>query len=118
MKLLLTIALSTTIAFISCKKDRVCSCTLTKKGTTTTTAALTFSVPILGNVPIVDTSFVTPVSEVQIYDKTLIDVNKRTAKQNCVSYKEPYSETITNSAPPLLLTTKSVGENSYDCKLN
>lgn len=118
MKLLFTITLIASIAFISCKKDRVCSCTLTKTGTTTTTAALTFSVPIVGNVPIIDTSFVTPVSEVQTYDKTIMDVNKRTAKQNCVSYKEPYSETITNSAPPLQLTTKSVGENVYDCKLN
>ncbi len=117
MKLLSTILLSASIAFISCKKDRVCSCTLTKTGTTTTTAALTFSVPIVGNVPIIDTSFVTPVSEVQTYDKTIMDVNKRTAKQNCVSYKEPYSETITNSAPPLLLTTKSVGDNVYKCEL-
>lgn len=118
MKLFFTIFLSASIGFISCKKDRVCSCTLTKTGTTTTTAALTFSVPIVGNVPIVDTSFVTPISEVQSYDKTIMDVNKRTAKQNCVSYKEPYNETITNSAPPLLLTTKSEGENVYKCKLN
>lgn len=118
MKLFFTFLLSASIAFSSCKKDRVCSCTLTKTGTTTTTAALTFSVPIVGNVPIVDTSFVTPVSEVQSYDKTIMDVSKRTAKQNCVSYKEPYNETITNSAPPLQLTTKIVGENVYNCKLN
>lgn len=117
MKLLFMLLFGATIVFSSCKKDRVCSCTLTKTGTTTTTAALTFSVPIVGNVPIVDTSFVTPVSEVQIYDKTIMDVNKRTAKQNCVSYKEPYSETITNSAPPIQLTTKSVGENVYKCEL-
>lgn len=101
----------------SCKKDRVCSCTLTKTGTTTTTAALTYSVPIVGNIPIIDTSFTSPTSEVQSYEKTIMDVNKRTAKQNCVSYKEPYSETITNSAPPLLLTTTMKGEANYTCKL-
>jgi hypothetical protein len=117
MKLFFTILLGAAISFISCKKDRVCSCTLTKHGTTTTTAALTFSVPIVGNVPLIDTSFTTPITEVQTYDRTLMDVNKRTAKQNCVSYKEPYSETITNSAPPLLLTTKSQGENVYKCEL-
>ena len=101
----------------ACTKDRTCSCTLTKTGTSTTTAALTFSVPILGNVPIIDTSFSTPINEVQTYDKTILDAKKRTAKSNCVSYNEPYNETITNSAPPLLLTTNSKGERKYACKL-
>lgn len=90
---------------------------MTKTGTTTTTAALTYSVPLLGNVPIVDTSFTSPTSEVQTYDRTLMDVGKRTAKQNCVSYQEPYNETITNSAPPLMLTTTMKGNASYSCKL-
>lgn len=117
MKIIVTAFAVSSLFVVSCKKDRVCSCTLTKNGTTTTTAALTYSVPIVGNVPIIDTSFSTPVNEVQTYDKTIMDVNKRTAKQNCVSYKEPYNETITNSAPPLMLTTKSEGEKVYKCEL-
>ena len=117
MKFIFTTLALASLIFISCKKDRVCSCTMTKNGTTTTTAALTYSVPIVGNVPIIDTSFTSPVNEVQSYDKTIVDVNKRTAKQNCVSYKEPYTETITNSAPPLMLTTTMKGEASYKCEL-
>lgn len=117
MKILFTSIVFITMLLVSCKKDRVCSCTLTKTGTTTTTAALTYSVPIVGNVPIIDTSFTSPTNEVQSYEKTIMDVSKRTAKQNCVSYKEPYNETITNSAPPLLLTTNMKGEASYKCEL-
>ncbi len=116
MKTLSTIIAFTLILY-ACKKDRTCSCTLTKTGTSTTTAALTVAVPIVGNVPVIDTSFETPINEVVVYDKTILDVKKRTAKQNCVSYNEPYDETITNSAPPLLLTTKSKGERKYSCKL-
>ncbi len=114
--LFITIAL-TSIGLAACKKDRTCSCTLTKTGTSTTTAALTFSVPLLGNVPIIDTSFSTPINEIQVYDKTINDVNKRTAKQNCVSYHEPYNENVVNVAPPLMLTTNSKGEKVYKCEL-
>ncbi|MES2131681.1 MAG: hypothetical protein V4506_04980 [Bacteroidota bacterium] len=110
-----TVLISTVL--ISCKKDRTCTCTVTKTGTSTTTAALTYSVPILGNVPVIDTSFTTPVNEIQTYDKTLMDVNKRTAKQNCISYKEPYNDNIINSAPPLQLTTNSKGDRVYKCEL-
>ncbi len=117
MKHILFIAAVMSAVLISCKKDRTCSCTVTKTGTSTTTAALTYSVPILGNVPIIDTSFTTPVTDVQMDDKTIMDVNKRTAKQNCISYKEPYNETIVNSAPPLELTTNSKGDKEYKCTL-
>ena len=117
MKSVFTTLAFASLIFVSCKKDRVCSCTMTKTGTTTTTAALTYSVPIVGNVPIIDTSFTSPMNEVQSYDKTIMDVNKRTAKQNCVSYKEPYQETITNSAPPLILTTTMKGDAEYKCEL-
>lgn len=117
MKKLLITSFLVSVVLISCKKDRTCSCTVTKTGTSTTTAALTYSVPIIGNVPILDTSFTTPINEVQVYDKTIMDVNKRTAKQNCVSYKEPYNENIVNAAPPLQLTTNSKGERTYKCEL-
>jgi hypothetical protein len=117
MKKLVIVSILLSFVFISCKKDRTCSCTVTKVGTSTTTAALTYSVPIIGNVPIIDTSFTTPVNEIQIYDKTIMDVNKRTAKQNCVSYKEPYNENIINAAPPLQLTTTSIGDRTYKCEL-
>ena len=115
-QLLVTLAVICAV-LASCKKDRTCSCTVTKTGTTTTTAVLSFSVPLVGNVPLIDTSFTTPVSEVQSYDKTINKVSKRTAKQNCLSYTEPYNDNIINAAPPLLLTTNSKGEKVYSCEL-
>lgn len=104
-------------AFLACKKDRTCSCTVTKTGTSSTNASLSFSVAIIGNVPIIDTTFVTPISETQTYDKTLTKVSKSAAKNNCISYKEPYTETVVNSAPPLGLVTTAKGERVYKCEL-
>lgn len=117
MKKIAIIAILASNAFMACKKDRTCSCTVTKTGTSTTTAALTFSVPIIGNVPVVDTSFVAPVNEVNSFDRSFKKVTKSAAKNNCVSYKEPYNEISTNSAPPLLLVTTAKGDRTYDCKL-
>ncbi len=117
MKRIVIIAIIASNAFLACKKDRTCACTVTKIGTSTTTAALTFSVAIIGNVPVIDTSFVSPVNETNTYDKTFNKTTKAAAKNNCVSYKEPYNEVITNSAPPLMLSTTSKGERVYTCEL-
>jgi len=117
MKKIIIIAIIASNAFLACKKDRTCSCTVTKVGTSTTTAALTFSVPIIGNVPVIDTSFVAPVNETNTVDKSFSKVTKAAAKNNCISYKEPYNEITTNSAPPLLLVTTAKGDRTYTCKL-
>ena len=117
MKKVILAAIIISNIFLACKKDRTCSCTVTKTGTSTTTAALTFSVPLLGNVPVIDTSFVTPVNESQSVDKTLTKVTKRAAKNNCISYKEPYNERSINEAPPLQLTTIAKGDRVYTCTL-
>jgi len=104
--------------FLACKKeDRTCSCTVTKTGTSTTLAALTISVPIVGNVPVIDTSFVTAVADVFVYDRVIKDVTKKEGKYSCLSYNEPYKDITTNAAPPLLLTTTEEGTRAYDCKL-
>lgn len=117
MKKVIIVAIVAANAFLACKKDRACECTVTRTGTSTTTAALTFSIPLVGNVPVIDTSFVTPVSDVFKYEKTLTKVSRAAAKSNCIDYKEPYKETTTNSAPPLLLTTLEEGTRTYDCEL-
>src|ERR1700759_1445370 len=88
------------ILFIaSCKKDRTCSCTVTKTGTSTTTGKA--DIVILPGFPtnLADTSFVTPVNEAQVIDRKLENVTKRSAKNNCISYSEPYTETVLTSVP-------------------
>jgi hypothetical protein len=48
-------------------------------------------------------------------------VTKRTAKNNCISYTEPYSETVLTSVPAssfnlsVIITNK--GEKKYTCEL-
>lgn len=118
MKKLLIVAVVLANAFMACsKKDRVCECSVTKQGKSTTLAALTFSVPIIGNVPVIDTSFVTSVTDVFSFERTLTDVTKKQAKNNCLNYNEPYKDVTTNSAPPLLLVTTEEGTRTYDCRL-
>lgn len=104
--------------FLACKKeDRTCTCTVTKTGTSTTMAALTISVPIVGNIPVIDTSFVTTVSDVFTYDRVMKDVTKKQGKNSCLDYTEPYKDVTTNSAPPLSLITTETGNRIYDCDL-
>lgn len=117
MKKLILAAIVLSNVFLACKKDRTCACTVKKTGTSTTTAALTFSVPLLGNVPVIDTSFVTPVNEVYNFDRVYNETSKRAAKNNCLNYSEPYNERSINEAPPLQLTTTSTGTRTYECDL-
>mgnify|MGYP003380152749 CR=1 FL=1 len=117
MKKIIIIAVVPANVFLACKKDRTCECSVTKMGTSTTMAALTFSIPIIGSVPIIDTSFVTTVSDVFTFERTLTNASKKQAKNNCLDYKEPYKEINTNSAPPLSLVTTETGTRTYDCTL-
>ena len=118
MKKVLVAAIIITNVFMACKKeDRTCSCTVTKSGTSTTVAALVVSVPPLGNIPVIDTSFVTSVSDVFMFDRVIKDVTKKQGKNSCLSYTEPYKEQTTNSAPPLSLVTTETGNRTYDCSL-
>ncbi|MGE0567625.1 MAG: hypothetical protein AB7O73_06725 [Bacteroidia bacterium] len=117
MKQLIFSFLAAGLIFASCKKDRTCACTVTKSGTSTTTAALTFSVQFVGNVPVVDTSFTTPINESFSFNREMTKVSKNQAKSNCINYKEPYNETTLNEAPPLQLKTVSTGERKYSCEL-
>jgi hypothetical protein len=109
------------LLIISCKKDRTCSCTITKTGTSTTTGKA--DLVIIAGFPmnLADTSFVTPVNEVQIIDKKIEKVTKRSAKNNCVSYTEPYNETTLTSVPAssfnLSVVVTNKGDRHYSCEL-
>ena len=71
--------------------------------------------------PLADTSFTSPIGEVQKIDKKMTKVSKRRAKNNCVSYSEPFRETIPTSVPAssfnLSVIVVSEGERTYKCEL-
>jgi hypothetical protein len=73
------------------------------------------------SMPLADTSFSTNVLEVQNMEKKIKKVSKRTAKNNCVSYSEPYKETMPTAVPAssfnLSVIVVNQGERTYDCKL-
>jgi hypothetical protein len=118
MKNVLIVAIILANVFLACKKeDRVCECYVTKTGTSTTTSKLSFSVALLGEIPIIDTTYVTQVNEINQVDETYNHVTKKQAKMNCISHKEPYNETDIHTAPPQTLTTTDAGTRNYDCKL-
>ena len=105
---------------MACKKDRTCTCTHTKTGTSTTQGKV--EQVFLGfPFTLADTSFTNPVNEIQIYDKKIIKVTKQTAKKNCVSYSQPYTETTLTSVPAasfnLSVIVTNKGEEKYDCTL-
>ena len=113
----------TAIALIifSCKKDRECSCTITKKGTSTTTGKA--DLVLFPGFPtnLADTSFVTTINKTQSVIVKLEKVTKRSAKNNCISYSEPYNETILTSVPAssfnLSVSVTNKGDKHYSCEL-
>ena len=106
----------------ACKKDRTCTCTITKTGTSTTTGKADLELFPGFPTTLADTSFVTNINEAQTIDKKIEKVTKRTAKNNCISYTEPYNETTLTSVPAssfnLSVIVTDKGEKRYDCKLN
>lgn len=121
MKKLIVFFLPIFISITSCKKDRTCSCTITKTGTSTTQGKAYVSVIPGFPLTLADTSFVTPIYDVQTIDKKLEKLTKTRAKNNCISYTEPYKETVLTSIPVssvnLSLVLTNEGEKHYECKL-
>lgn len=109
------------ISVFSCKKDRTCSCTVTKTGTSTTTGKADLMLIAGFPIPLADTSFATNVYETQSVDKKMEKVTKRAAKNNCISYTEPYSETVLTAVPAssfnLSVIVVNKGEKKYTCEL-
>ncbi|MBA3679843.1 MAG: hypothetical protein H0W73_01445 [Bacteroidetes bacterium] len=110
------------LVFFACKKDRTCTCTVKKTGTSTTTGKAELILFPGFPTTLADTSFVTDVNDVQTVDRKLEKVTKRTAKNNCISYSEPYSETTLTSVPAssfnLSVVVTDKGTKHYDCKLD
>jgi hypothetical protein len=110
------------IVLYGCKKeDRTCSCTVTRKGTSTTTAKVEqviFGFPLT----LADTSFEKSITDVQAVDKVMEDVTKKTAKGNCYNFSQPYNETVITAVPAasfemqVSVTNKGI-ETYSSCKL-
>jgi hypothetical protein len=108
------------VAQLACKKNRTCHCTMTKTGTSTTHGSadeVLFGFPVT----LADTSFSTPINDIQVYDRTINKSTKSAAKNNCISYSEPYKETTLTSVPAssfnLSVEVTNEGTVTYDCKL-
>ncbi len=117
MKRILTIVFISAIFFISCKKDRVCNCTITTIGTTKTQASVSLS---LGGfpIPIADTTFSSPLYTVNDNKSTFKKVRKRVAKNNCFNKAEDINESTPTNIPGFLnVTVTNTGTRSYNCKL-
>jgi len=104
----------------ACKKDRTCSCTVTRAGSSTTQGKVVqeiFGFPIT----LADTSFTQGANSSQVVDKKMTKVTKKTGENNCVSYSQPYNEVTLTSVPAssfnMVITVTDKGEETYDCKL-
>jgi hypothetical protein len=117
MKKLILLTSLTSFIFISCKKDRVCNCSITTSGTTTTQANVSISAggfPI----PIADTTFVAPLYKVDQNKITYTKVKKRVAKNNCFNKTENINESNPTIIPGFLnVTVTNTGTRTYSCKL-
>ncbi len=110
MKNLAALLLLSALAFSSCKKDRVCNCTVSTIGLTTTHA--------VSEAAGVDTTFVTPLNTRDENKSTLRKVTKRRAKNNCIKKDDDFSERTNNNIPGFFsLSITNSGTREYDCKL-
>jgi hypothetical protein len=110
MKPVLILLCLTGWMFVSCKKDRVCKCTVTVSGLTYTRAS-SFTAGI-------DTTIMTPLNSSNDNEITLKEVTKRRAKNNCVSREEEFEEVSKNGFPGIIdLTVTNKGTREYDCEL-
>lgn len=121
MKKSITLLFLVTTLIVACKKDRTCSCTETKTGTSKTTGKA--SIELFPGLPqdLADTTFSSPLNETRSYDRVYKDAQKKAAKNNCLSYSEPFKETVVTSVPAssfqLSVIVVNEGTVSYDCKL-
>lgn len=121
MKNLKYLLIALILTSLSCKKDRVCSCKVEKTGTSTTLGKADLALFPGVNIPLADTSFTRNVFEIQFIDKKIENVRKKVAKNNCISYTEPYNESVVTSVPAssfnLSVVVIDKGERHFKCEL-
>ena len=98
------------LMLVSCKKDRVCKCTVSVSGLTYTRA--------VSSAADVDTTIITPLNGSNENEITLKEVTKRRAKNNCVSKEEDFEDANKSGFPGLFeVTITNKGTREYECKL-
>jgi hypothetical protein len=125
------------IFFVSCRKERVCSCSVVTSGTKQTQAHkaavvsnLTFSlnlglplppieIPDVEISPERDTSYSTNFNYTNAYKANYDKISKRQMQSNCPStFEETFSDGSTTIVPgtTTVITTES-GKKTYKCKI-
>jgi hypothetical protein len=123
MKKFIIVCLGIAFGIVSCEKERTCACTMTKTGTSTTTAVISVTLVASTLIPIplppltIDTTFSSPISETQTYDRKIEKTKKKYASASCLSYTEPYEENTYNIVPSFTMTTKNKGDKKFSCEL-
>jgi hypothetical protein len=98
------------LLLMSCKKDRVCKCTVVTSGTTSTR---TIS-DLIGT----DTTVVIPLNTSNENSTTFNSVSKRKANYNCFDKSEAINETTSNGVPGLVtISITNKGTRTYSCDL-
>ncbi len=109
------------IIIAACKKDRTCECTETRTGTSSTTGAVKVIIIPGFEQNLVDTTFTNPLNETRTYERKYVKTTKQKAKQNCLSYSEPFLEKTITAVPSTSFNFNVIVTNSgtanYDCKL-
>lgn len=110
MKHLTALLCLSLVIFSSCRKDRVCKCTVSAIGITSTRAVS----PAAG----IDSTFIVPLNNTTQNEITYKKVSKRRAKNNCVQKEEDFSDKTSNGIPGVFsLDITNSGTRDYDCKL-
>lgn len=119
-KIIFPVTILAATLFVACKKDRTCSCTVTRVGTSTTEGKVDqvlFGFPV----SLADTSFTQDVNDIQTYDKQIKKVTKKSGESNCTSYSQPYNDKTMMSVPAasfnLVINVTEKGTETYNCKL-
>lgn len=95
---------------VSCKKDRVCKCTITTFGSTSTRT--------VSELAGIDTTIITPLNSTNEVEMTFEKVSKKKAKFNCFDKKETINESTPNSIPGLFsITITNTGTREHSCDL-
>lgn len=124
MKSSFLIFASACLLFISCKKDRSCSCTVTSNESTTIrnqTAGTSFT--LLGNVitlvPPSDTAVTTQKNYSNVEKKEYNKVSKKSMRANCpVSFQESDEDSyVSLTAGTSTVTTTRVVTKKYACEI-
>ncbi|MCC6369403.1 MAG: hypothetical protein IT236_00215 [Bacteroidia bacterium] len=104
------------LAIISCKKDRVCNCTITVQGTTISRTQTLGLPPLLNGT---DTTITQPLFTINSEKKTYNKVREKDMRKTCFSTSsESINQSSNNVVPGIYtITTTQTGTKTYDCKI-